>query len=279
MRRGKVDIFSEWARWRVGINNKTMINFFRRIRKKLADDNKPLKYMRYAIGEILLVVIGILIALSLNNWNENRNIEKLEIQYLNRLIKDLTIDTLYITSRIEKSQRVVNNHRNIIRSMYEKQKSIEDVKDLWKQIVWASEYLITQNATYEELTNSGNLSIFKNQELKTSIIYYYRENEQVAKHISEFDEVSTRHLIHLNHVFPNNIKFNPKHNDIFENLDLGGNEWEFFNDPSSEIFQTIALALSIYKLKHTKYIDEFLTLKNNSKKLINEINNELESRK
>ena len=49
-----------------------MINFFRKTRKKLADDNKPLKYMRYAVGEIVLVVIGILIALSINNWNENR---------------------------------------------------------------------------------------------------------------------------------------------------------------------------------------------------------------
>ena len=47
-----------------------MIPFFRRIRKKMADDNKPLKYMRYAIGEIVLVVIGILIALQINNWNE-----------------------------------------------------------------------------------------------------------------------------------------------------------------------------------------------------------------
>jgi len=49
-----------------------MINFFRKIRKKLADDNKPLKYMRYAIGEIVLVVVGILIALSINNWNEDQ---------------------------------------------------------------------------------------------------------------------------------------------------------------------------------------------------------------
>ena len=49
-----------------------MINFFRKTRKKLADDNKPLKYMRYAIGEIVLVVIGILIALSINTWNEQR---------------------------------------------------------------------------------------------------------------------------------------------------------------------------------------------------------------
>lgn len=53
-----------------------MINFFRKIRKKMADDNRPLKYMRYAIGEIVLVVIGILIALQVNNWNEKRKISE-----------------------------------------------------------------------------------------------------------------------------------------------------------------------------------------------------------
>ena len=52
-----------------------MIPFFRRIRKKMADDNKPLKYMRYAIGEIVLVVVGILIALQINNRNEKRKAE------------------------------------------------------------------------------------------------------------------------------------------------------------------------------------------------------------
>ena len=49
-----------------------MIGLFRKIRKKLSDDNKPFKYLRYAIGEIFLVVIGILIALQVNNWNEIR---------------------------------------------------------------------------------------------------------------------------------------------------------------------------------------------------------------
>jgi hypothetical protein len=64
-----------------------MINFFRRIRNqpageagKMADDNKPMKYMRYAIGEIALVVIGILIALQINTWNEERkNITKYNV--------------------------------------------------------------------------------------------------------------------------------------------------------------------------------------------------------
>ena len=61
-----------------------MINFFRKIRKQFADDNKPLKYMRYAVGEIVLVVIGILFALQVNTWNEGR---KQNNNGLNVLIK------------------------------------------------------------------------------------------------------------------------------------------------------------------------------------------------
>ena len=66
-----------------------MINFFRKTRKQLADDNKPLKYLRYAIGEIVLVVIGILIALSINNWNEERKLRIEEIGLLHSLKNEL----------------------------------------------------------------------------------------------------------------------------------------------------------------------------------------------
>ncbi|MCB0461581.1 MAG: DUF6090 family protein [Flavobacteriaceae bacterium] len=53
-----------------------MIKFFRHIRKSLLMENKTGKYFKYAIGEIVLVVIGILIALSINNWNEKRKTEE-----------------------------------------------------------------------------------------------------------------------------------------------------------------------------------------------------------
>jgi hypothetical protein len=65
-----------------------MINFFRKIRRKLANDNQFLKYSRYAIGEIVLVVVGILIALQINNWKIERFEEKEETNYLNRLLQD-----------------------------------------------------------------------------------------------------------------------------------------------------------------------------------------------
>ena len=64
-----------------------MINFFRKTRKKLADDNKFLKYSRYAIGEIVLVMVGILLALQVNNWNELKK-ERLIEQKLLRALKE-----------------------------------------------------------------------------------------------------------------------------------------------------------------------------------------------
>jgi hypothetical protein len=67
-----------------------MIPFFRKIRKKMADDNKPIQYMRYAVGEIVLVVIGILIALQINNWNEERKKRITERKLLIGLQEDLS---------------------------------------------------------------------------------------------------------------------------------------------------------------------------------------------
>ena len=94
-----------------------MINFFRKIRNqaaggagKMAGDNRPLKpalpagrYMRYAIGEIVLVVIGILIALYINNWNEQR---KLNAQF------KVTLERLY--NSINYDKYVFNNSVNLL---------------------------------------------------------------------------------------------------------------------------------------------------------------------
>ena len=92
-----------------------MINFFRRIRRNLADNNQFLKYSRYAIGEIVLVVIGILIALQINEWNGERkqNIRKLEIvesltTELNE-VKDYTLkQSNSLNDRIELFTEILN---------------------------------------------------------------------------------------------------------------------------------------------------------------------------
>ena len=78
-----------------------MIPFFRKIRKKMADDNRPLKYARYAIGEILLVVVGILIALQINNWNEGRK-QKIQLNNIYSIVREnLMTDLLNIEKTID----------------------------------------------------------------------------------------------------------------------------------------------------------------------------------
>ena len=62
-----------------------MIKFFRKIRQNLLSEGKTRKYLKYAIGEIIHVVIGILIALQINNWNNNMQQDKLERKYLTKL--------------------------------------------------------------------------------------------------------------------------------------------------------------------------------------------------
>tara|TARA_R110002111_G_scaffold204953_2_gene269632 strand:- start:1280 stop:2002 length:723 start_codon:yes stop_codon:yes gene_type:complete len=88
-----------------------MIKFFRKTRYNLMEKNKKGKYLKYAIGEIILVVIGILIALQINNWNENRKLKNNEKIILTDLIEDLKLDYNAFnedTKQLEKQLKLVD---------------------------------------------------------------------------------------------------------------------------------------------------------------------------
>jgi len=89
-----------------------MIKFFRKIRHNMIKENRTSKYLLYAIGEIFLVVIGILIALQINNWNENRKTDKFEYELLKDIQSTLNED-------VEKYYRFVNLNAKIKESVGE----------------------------------------------------------------------------------------------------------------------------------------------------------------
>ena len=91
-----------------------MIPFFRKIRKKMADDNKPIKYMRYAIGEIALVVIGILIALQINNWNEERK----ELIKVKTVLKSIHIELAKDSMKINEDLDFTVNEIELLEALY-----------------------------------------------------------------------------------------------------------------------------------------------------------------
>jgi sensor domain CHASE-containing protein len=86
-----------------------MIKFFRKIRQTMLTENKFSKYLLYAIGEIVLVVIGILIALSINNWNQNRVQTKLVNGILIEIYANLQADQKELEDDIEFSEKFIEN--------------------------------------------------------------------------------------------------------------------------------------------------------------------------
>jgi hypothetical protein len=148
-----------------------MINFFRKTRKKMADDNKPMKYMRYAIGEILLVVIGILIALSINNWNEERKLHQVELSLLKELKADLEFSKKELEIISLYNKKFVKEYR-LINSFIEKDRAYDRVLDtaFAHLDIWSQPYLSTM--TFETLKIRG-IDIIKNDSLKHHIINVY----------------------------------------------------------------------------------------------------------
>src|SRR6056300_1263594 len=93
-----------------------MIKLFRRIRKNLISEGKTGKYLKYAVGEIVLVVIGILIALQLNNLNENRKNNVFEKEILTRIQENLKNDKLALEEIVTNFSKAVKSSEKILNS-------------------------------------------------------------------------------------------------------------------------------------------------------------------
>ncbi|MFC4720851.1 DUF6090 family protein [Geojedonia litorea] len=151
-----------------------MIKFFRHIRQNLLIEGKTSKYFKYAIGEIVLVVIGILIALQINNWNEQRKAESTTFIYVENLIEDIKKDTLMYADQINAATLKYQYCKDIYNVIYEGQKT----KDTAKFIISlqsAGRLIVptTTDNTYQDLLNTGNLKLIKDKQSIEAIRDYY----------------------------------------------------------------------------------------------------------
>ncbi|NND80371.1 MAG: hypothetical protein HKN53_10770 [Maribacter sp.] len=163
-----------------------MIKFFRKIRQKMLTENKFGKYLTYAVGEIILVVIGILIALSINNWNENRKSAKQENLYLKRLLSENRDDINTFKNNIsdlEKGIETIENLSLVLNSNDSKdEKLIEAANDFFG---YGSIYPIfsSSTSTFDDLSSTGNLKDIRNSELRDELVKHYAKHKQVAEWI------------------------------------------------------------------------------------------------
>jgi uncharacterized membrane protein YgaE (UPF0421/DUF939 family) len=173
-----------------------MIKFFRKIRQNLLMENKTGKYFKYAIGEIVLVVIGILIALQINNWNEN--IKKLQQEkiYYCKIKEDLESDKINIKRSLESLNERISSAKRALNNLYDganKSVILEDYLSAIRSIKFSPSKLAIQ-----DIVSSGKLENFKNANLKDAIIQHYTDldgalnrivanNNDVGKYIYEYN--------------------------------------------------------------------------------------------
>ncbi len=148
-----------------------MLRFFRQIRQRLLTENKFSKYLLYAVGEILLVVIGILIALQVNNWNEERN-STIETK---RLLRDLQDEIEIAVASRNEIIAAYQSSRDLLASALDKitadpprKLSIEECQEVSMShyIRWSPFTL----STLDEMVTSGKISFIKDIELRNALL-------------------------------------------------------------------------------------------------------------
>lgn len=151
------------------------MRLFRRIRQNLLAKGKTLEYIKYAIGEILLIMLGILLALQVENWNQNRTNKNLENQYYHRLLEDLKEEKEIVQSALNYSTQVISHAKRAIVVFENAADNIDNPVDNLIDMYQASQIKDPNSAstTYEELISSGHINLIRNDSLKTALIRYY----------------------------------------------------------------------------------------------------------
>ncbi len=107
-----------------------MFRIFRRIRSDVLSERQTRKYLFYSFGELLLVVIGILIALQINNWNEDRIEQKEITEFAHALIKDLERDVIMVEQIVAQMEYLRKKIDDLATYTYTQGKSIEEIRNI-----------------------------------------------------------------------------------------------------------------------------------------------------
>jgi hypothetical protein len=218
-----------------------MIKFFRKIRQNLLVENKTGKYFKYAVGEILLVVIGILIALQINNWNDHiKNVES-ELNYYNRILDDFEMDKQLIVQSLEKADKRIDISKELLLELHSGTKSKNYLLNKFLVAI-RGDVFVVRNVTFKDLISSGNIKLLNDIKIKNSLIQYYSELENVQIQMKQNRDENLKNIFEL---FNSSIEFG------------GIQELEYVNQIlGPEILQTLK-QVDWTKDKDSKYYKKF----------------------
>jgi hypothetical protein len=164
-----------------------MIKFFRHIRKRLVIENRLTKYLLYAIGEIILVVIGILIALQINNWNQERIVKEHNHTIVQNLNKEFSENLIELDTSIDRLNDVIQGMEILLKVMRTQDSNMTESefdkllnKTFWMPTWKPSSFVLV------ELKNSGALSKLNANNLKSLLFKWEREFDKMENNKNNF---------------------------------------------------------------------------------------------
>jgi hypothetical protein len=165
-----------------------MIKFFRHIRQRYITEGKTTKYFKYAIGEIILVVIGILIALSINTWNEERKEKAIVTNLLKNIRYDLVADTTEFSKLILKISKELKNSKMLLNSA-----DLDTLSSnaLWNKLPYTGYEYTIKSQSYQKVINAGITDFFKFNQLFDDINNYYTIDSNLYNVVRKWNDDET----------------------------------------------------------------------------------------
>ena len=226
-----------------------MIKFFRHIRKAMIKENRTSKYLLYAIGEIVLVVIGILIALSINNWNEGKIEKGNEIALVEELLTNAKADSIFFNNRYFRISGQIKTYDLLIKHCKENtldslsKVQIDLLNEPFILLAHQSNLLSNNPNAYEQLTDKT---------LKVIVQKYIAQYDYVKVPFDLYNSVIKTHF------FPIRIKF---HKEIPETLKAKTfSEYSFLCDVSDNM--GVVKLIRNYCVNIPSHLQSFLALNN-----------------
>lgn len=256
-----------------------MIKIFRKIRQNLLMENKRGKYFKYAIGEIVLVVIGILIALQINTWNQERNENTQERFILQKLQNDINSDIITIDNQISvNTSNLIDFKKAAAILLNNGVGDISTFRDKFSNILNISGFNQKQT-TFSNLVSTGKIELIKNQSLLDSIIIYYDSDygswDTAMKDYTR--NIIAPYLLNYDHIpetdYKKDIRFS---NDEFSVLDLTKSDVisKSLNDYKRNVFFSNILRQKIRILEGQN--NYFVDLRTMMDSLLSQIKKELD---
>ncbi len=242
-----------------------MIKKFRNIRQKLLSEGKTTKYFKYAIGEIVLVVIGILIALSINNWNEGRKEVLKERQLLSNLQGEFKDNLQNLDSIAIEVDKVIGSLEKVFDQFSQSNSDVhQDSLNNWLSTAMYSPNWKPSEFLLNSLNNSGSISELKNEKLKLLLYKWARQQNEMTEVRQRTEKTGEEIIMYLKEfgslrnldITSPEFKYRPS-NLLINNMSLMSDpRFENHIDDKLFMYKNTKLWLSIARITIVKLIDE-----------------------